>query len=105
MNADKNKNEENPPKVKKISFALAHEILGHMKEDLTIATANLLGYEIIRRPLHLFEVYTAGKAKHKKITKVNKHVSATKSNDRVFWDIPMITKLNNGKKLTLSKNT
>ena len=38
MNGDENKSEENPPKVKKISIALVHEIFCHMGEYLTIAT-------------------------------------------------------------------
>ena len=38
-NVDDNKNEENPPKVKKISVTLAHDIFGHMGEYQTRETS------------------------------------------------------------------
>ena len=44
-----------------------------------------------------------GKAKKKNITKTSKHVSPTKSNERMFLDISMIKKLKNGNKWTLTK--
>ena len=52
MTYDKNKSEENQPKVKTIYVALKHEIYGYMGEYQIIETANHLGYKITKGPLN-----------------------------------------------------
>ena len=44
-----------------------------------------------------------GEANQKKIMKTSEHVTATNRNERVFLDIFMINKLNNGIKVALTK--
>ena len=48
MITDENKSEDNTPNVKKIFVVLAHDIFGHMGEDLTRSTSKYLKYNIMR---------------------------------------------------------
>ena len=99
-NADENKSEENTPKVKK-SVALAHDIFGHVVEEITIAPDKHLGYNLTIGSLKPCKLCAMEKAKKKNIIKSREHVTATKSNERVFLDISAINKPNNGQKFTL----
>ena len=61
MNADENKNVDNPPKVIKIPVSLAQNIFGHTGEDRTRATSTYLGYKSTVGSLQPCEACAMGK--------------------------------------------
>ena len=75
---------------KKISATLAHEILGHMGEARTRATAKHMGFELTRWSLQTCELCATGKSKQKNVPQISDHNPATKRNERIFLDISTI---------------
>ena len=93
LESKRNKVEESTRSVtKKISVTLAHEVLGHMGEARTRATAKHMGLELTHGSLKPRESCATGKAKQKKMPQKSPHITATGSNERIFLDILTIKK-------------
>jgi hypothetical protein len=71
----------------KINIEKAHQLLGHMNEATTRATAKVLGWDIVRGALKPCESCAVGKAKQKNVPKKSDHVPTAKPGERLYLDI------------------
>jgi hypothetical protein len=74
----------------KINIEKAHQLMGHMSEDSTRATAMALGWEIVRGSLQPCESCTVGKAKQKNVPKKSNHIPAVKPGERLYLDMSSV---------------
>jgi hypothetical protein len=75
---------------KRLNIKKAHELLGHMSEDMTRKVAKHLGWEITKGTLQTCESCAIGKAKQKNVPKKSDHVGSKVNGERVFLDIATI---------------
>jgi hypothetical protein len=77
-------------RIMKLNIGRAHELLGHMGEDMTRKTAKHLGWQITRGTLQTCESCAIGKAKQRNVPKISDHVTSKVNGERVFLDIATI---------------
>jgi hypothetical protein len=88
----------------RLNIGRAHELLGHMGEDMTRKAAKHLGWEITKGVLKTCESCAIGKAKQKNVPKKSEHVVSKKNGERLFLDITSMTGEKDGIKPNEKKN-
>ena len=86
-----------------MSAALAHEIIGHMGEARTRATAKHMGFELTRWSFQTCELCATGKSKQKNVPQISDHNPATKRNERIFLDISTIKEPKGDKEVAITR--
>ena len=76
--------------VTRLNIKKAHELLGHMNEEMTRKAAKHLGWEITKGTMKTCESCAIGKAKQKNVPKKSDHVGSKANGERVFLDIATI---------------
>jgi hypothetical protein len=83
----------------KVNIERAHQLLGHMSEDSTRATAKALGWEIVRGSLQPCKSCSVGKAKQKNVPKKRNHIPAVKPGERLYLNVSSIKGEKDGPKV------
>jgi hypothetical protein len=88
----------------RLNIQRAHELLGHMGEDMTRKAAKHLGWEITKGVLAPCESCAVGKAKQTNVPKKSEHVVSQKNGEQLFLDITTITGEKDGVKPNEKRN-
>jgi hypothetical protein len=75
---------------RQINIQKAHQLLGHMSNETTRATAKALAWELTKGSMEPCESCAVGKAKQKSVPKKSEHVQAVKPGERIYLDISSI---------------
>jgi len=88
----------------RLNIQRAHDLLGHMHEDMARKSAKHLGWALTRGNLPTCESCAVGKAKQKNVPKISEHVAAKNSGERVFLDIATFKGEKDGPAVNARKN-
>jgi hypothetical protein len=76
--------------VTKMNVKQAHQKFGHCNEDTTRKMAKELGWDLSRGGLGMCESCTTANAKQKNVPQESNHEPASKPNERIYMDLPLI---------------
>ena len=78
----------------------AHKMLGHLSDAKTVAPANRLGYDLIKKTDFICEDCVVAKTRQKNVQKVTDKVYK-RSGDLMYMDISLVKKYSQGRKKVL----